>query len=112
MKATVLAFLTFIFLVPGGYSQTSERPKGPKAKNYKVWKADRPGQPTVIYVRPLADRPTGPAAKNRKPWQHKRNPGNFVRINTSRKLSSKGPKAKNYQPWRWKAKRFYTNGLE
>lgn len=98
MKRTILTLFTLIFFFTYSQAQVSNKPKGPKAKNYKPWKdTSKSSSKIMVSQKPLDLK--GPKAKNYKPGQDQGRTENLVAASTSNKKRVTGPEAKNAQPW-------------
>lgn len=96
MKKLILTATVLFFLSTISYAQSKNDLKGPKAKNYKVWKKDKKTVP--VYTTANRKSLLGPKAKNKKPGTAKGE--KVLVIRDDKKSSAKGPAAKNYKPWK------------
>ena len=104
MRKTFLFTLALTFVAGVAFSQSKSDLKGPKAKNYKIWKDDGRKESVAVVSAPNSKkRITGPAAKNRKLWQKSAQPQTYFAVNFPGPNRLKGPKAKNFK--RWQAER-------
>ncbi|MEO9966923.1 MAG: hypothetical protein ABJF11_14090 [Reichenbachiella sp.] len=98
MKKLIYTLGALLIFCMVGQAQSRNDLKGPKAKNYKVWKDSSPSA-TIVSIE--AESVKGPAAKNEKAWSEDVTLAKKTKVAFgSKKLNLKGPKAKNYKPWK------------
>ena len=83
------------------YGQMRTELKGPKAKNYKPWKASKSNS---VVASLDVESVKGPEAKNARVWDSTTKANSSSAIASSNRLSIKGPKAKNRKPWESRAR--------
>ena len=84
------------------YGQMRSELKGPKAKNYKPWKANKSN--TVAVASLDVESVQGPEAKNARVWDSATKVNTSSAIASSDRSTMKGPKAKNRKPWESKTR--------
>ena len=89
--------MILVFAVGMTYGQTRTQLKGPKAKNYKPWKADQPASYAIATLD--VERAKGPKAKNARVWSDENQVQETGTLATTNRAKLKGPKAKNRNSW-------------
>lgn len=98
MKKEPIVIMLFLILGLSAQAQSGSDLKGPKAKNYKVWKSEK--TPKTVYISVDKTKITGPEAKNRRPGDFENERSKRVVVSRDMKRSKlKGPTAKNHKPW-------------
>lgn len=99
MKKTIISLITLLFIGFSGIAQNPEDLKGPKAKNYKVWKSEKSAEPVISFRRKT--KVQGPKAKNQKSGDRlKKRSALIVLVRDKKRSRQKGPAAKNYKSWK------------
>lgn len=92
MKKSLLAIAAFMVL---GITEAQDLPKGPKAKNAKVWNSNKKSLPVMYQSNP--ETVSGADAKQFKTWNSE---SSKLRIQTRREINNpKGLEAKNRKVW-------------
>lgn len=93
-KILIIAIMLCPLLVMG---QSRSNLKGPKYKNYKVWKSDK--QASTVHTLASVEKPKGPEAKNKRLFK-KDNRSEALVVMEKDRSKRQGPWAKNYKPWK------------
>jgi len=97
-----LMMLILMLAVGMTYGQMRSELKGPKAKNYKPWKANKSN--TVVVASLESESFKGPEAKNARVWDKTNRVNSTTAVVSSDRATLKGPKAKNRKPWESKTR--------
>lgn len=89
--------MILVFAVGMTYGQSRTQLKGPKAKNYKPWKAEKPATAAVASLD--VERVQGPKAKNARVWSEENQVKETGTLATTNRAKLKGPNAKHRKAW-------------